>query len=164
MRMLQSKESTGFIGIFRLCTDNLCQPYKKSQKIKVKSRTKLRNKTSRTMMIEIVRWWTAPRCRWGSQPRRNWTATWAKRRSRKPVWWAMWLPKDWTDFRYFVVFIKVKLRDFQLRWVLDLWMEGNTVLSVEKRGELLAGIDDVRIFFPDVETSGMKCKQPPSPD
>ena len=53
--MLQSKESTGFIGIFRLCTDNLCQPYKKSQKIKVKSRTKLRNKTSRTMMIEIVR-------------------------------------------------------------------------------------------------------------
>ena len=103
MRMLQSKESTGFIGIFRLCTDNLCQPYKKSQKIKVKSRTKLRNKTSRTMMIEIIRWWTAPRCRWGSQPRRNWTATWAKWRSRKPVWLAMWLPKDWTDFRYFVV-------------------------------------------------------------
>ena len=55
MRMLQSEESTGFIRIFRLCTDNLCQPYKKSQKIKVKSKTKLKIKTSRTMMIEMIK-------------------------------------------------------------------------------------------------------------
>ena len=55
MRMLQSKESTGFIGIFRLCTDNLCQPYKNHKKIKVKSKTKLKIKTSRTMMIEMIR-------------------------------------------------------------------------------------------------------------
>ena len=43
-------------------------------------------------------------------------------------------------------------------------MEGNSVLSVEKKGELLAGIGDVRILLPDVETSGMECKQPPSPE
>ena len=42
---------------------------------------------------------TASGCRWGSQPRRRWTATWADWRSRKPVWLATSLPKDWTGYQ-----------------------------------------------------------------